>query len=47
MSSRIPKPSVILRHLFNFSLSLERMLVLWNKSCVVPVPKKRSPIHPQ
>jgi hypothetical protein len=33
----------ILQRLFNLSLSLERVPVLWKTSCLVPVPKKAHP----
>ena len=35
--------SPVLRHLYNLSLSLEQVPVLWKTSCLVPVPKKKSP----
>ncbi|XP_076602405.1 nectin-1 isoform X3 [Chaetodon auriga] len=38
--------SVTLGHLFNLSLSLQRVPVLWKMSCVVPVPEKKSPSGP-
>ncbi|TWW52968.1 hypothetical protein D4764_0216870 [Takifugu flavidus] len=34
----------ILQHLFNQSLHLQRIPVLWKTSCLVPVPKKTHPI---
>ncbi|TWW53956.1 hypothetical protein D4764_0170350 [Takifugu flavidus] len=33
----------ILQHLFNQSLHLQRIPVLWKTSCLVPVPKKKNP----
>ena len=39
--------SVILLHLFNLSLSQMKVPVLWKTSCVVPVPKRKSPSGPQ
>lgn len=33
----------IINFLFNLSLKLERILVLWKTSCIVPVPKKTIP----
>ena len=35
--------SGVLQHIFNLSLSLERVPVLWKTSCLVPVPKKARP----
>ncbi|TWW71545.1 hypothetical protein D4764_16G0000420 [Takifugu flavidus] len=34
----------ILQHLFNQSLHLQRIPVLWKTSCLVPVPKKTHPV---
>ncbi|TWW54386.1 hypothetical protein D4764_0180630 [Takifugu flavidus] len=36
----------ILQHLFNQSLHLQRIPVLWKTSCLVPVPKKTHPVAP-
>ena len=33
-------------HIFNLSLSLERVPALWKTSCVVPVPKTSHPREP-
>ncbi len=35
--------ATVLQHLFNLSLSLERVPLLWKTSCLVPVPKKSTP----
>ena len=34
----------VLSHLFNLSLHLQRVPVLWKTSCLVPVPKKGHPV---
>ena len=34
----------VLQHLFNLSLQLQRVPVLWKTSCLVPVPKKGHPV---
>ena len=34
----------VLQHLFNLSLHLQRVPVLWKTSCLVPVPKKGRPV---
>ena len=49
VSSRILKacveqPHGIFQHLYNLTLSQERVPVLWRKSCLVPVPKKKKPL---
>ena len=36
----------VFRHLFNLSLSLEKVPALWKTSCVVPVPKTPRPKEP-
>ncbi|TWW62767.1 hypothetical protein D4764_04G0014140 [Takifugu flavidus] len=36
----------ILQHLFNQSIHLQRIPVLWKTSCLVPVPKKTHPVAP-
>ena len=36
----------VLLHIFNLSLSLERVPVLWKTSCVIPVPKTAHPREP-
>lgn len=36
----------VLQHIFNLSLSLERVPALWKTSCVVPVPKTSHPREP-
>ncbi|XP_054865475.1 uncharacterized protein LOC129348636 [Amphiprion ocellaris] len=36
----------VLLHIFNLSLSLERVPVLWKTSCLVPVSKTRNPREP-
>ena len=33
----------VLQHLFNLSLHLQRVPVLWETSCLIPVPKKGRP----
>lgn len=38
--------SPVLRHLFNLSLSHEKVPKLWKTSCLVPVPKKPRPSDP-
>ena len=38
--------SVVVLHIFNLRLSLERVPVLWKTSCVVPVPKTTHPKEP-
>ena len=38
--------SGVLQHIFNLSLSLQRVPVLWKTSCLVPVPKKVRPSTP-
>ena len=38
--------SEVTLHMFNLSLSLERVPVLWKTSCVVPVPKTAHPREP-
>uniref|UniRef100_A0A667Y6G0 B30.2/SPRY domain-containing protein n=1 Tax=Myripristis murdjan TaxID=586833 RepID=A0A667Y6G0_9TELE len=35
--------SSVIQHLYNLSLSQERVPVLWKTSCLVPVPKKSTP----
>ncbi len=37
-------PSYVLHHIFNMSLSLQRVPVLCKMSCLVPVPKMSRPI---
>ncbi|TWW59307.1 hypothetical protein D4764_06G0008370 [Takifugu flavidus] len=51
ISPRVPKNCSrqlcgILQHLFNQSLHLQRIPVLWKTSCLVPVPKKTHPVAP-
>ncbi|XP_078802203.1 uncharacterized protein LOC144991899 [Oryzias latipes] len=36
----------VLQHLYNLSLNLQRIPVLWKTSCLVPVPKKNHPESP-
>lgn len=38
--------SEVIQYIFNLSLSLERVPVLWKTSCVVPVPKNAHPREP-
>ena len=38
--------SPVLGHLYNLSLSQEKVPLLWKTSCLVPVPKKSRPSDP-